>query len=212
MGNDPYPPLNPPSLLILASASPRRQELLEEAQIPFQVDAPAIEEWDTACHPELFPSELVRANARRKAEAVASRHPACSVLAADTLVCCEGRILGKPADAAQAAAMLAWLAGRTHEVLTGVALWDPGARTLREHVVRTRVTFRPLDGGQIAAYLAKVYVLDKAGAYALQDHGFDLVERVEGSRTNVIGLPMEIVSSWCSGLTTRSSNSASAQE
>jgi len=183
-------------MLILASASPRRQELLEEARIPFQVDAPSIEEWDSATHPELSPSELVRANARRKAEAVAARHPGSPVLAADTLVCCEGRILGKPADAAQAAAMLAWLAGRTHEVLTGVALRDPASRTLREHVARTRVTFRPLDAAQIAAYLAKVHVLDKAGAYALQDHGFDLVERIEGSRTNVIGLPMEIISSW----------------
>lgn len=184
-------------MLILASASPRRQELLEEAGITFRIDPPDIPEWDAASHPELSPAELVQANARRKAQAVATRHPNLPVLAADTLVCCEGRILGKPADQAEAARMLAWLGGRTHEVLTGVALRDPAARTLREHVARTRVTFRPLEPAGIAAYLAKVHVLDKAGAYALQEHGFDLIERLEGSRTNVIGLPMEIIAPWC---------------
>lgn len=184
-------------MLILASASPRRQELLEQAGIVFQTDPPDIPEWDNASHPELSPAELVLANARRKAQAVAPRHPHLPVLAADTLVCCEGRILGKPANTSEAAAMLSWLSGRTHEVLTGVALRDPATRTLREHVARTCVTFRALDGAQIAAYLAKVHVLDKAGAYALQDHGFDLIERLEGSRSNVIGLPMEIITHWC---------------
>lgn len=185
-------------MLILASASPRRQQLLEEAGIPFQIEPPDVAEWDAATHPELTPAELVQANARRKAQAVAPRHPALPVLAADTLVCCQGRILGKPPDTSAAAAMLAWLAGRTHEVLTGVALRDPATRTLREHIARTRVTFRPLTPVQISDYLAKVHVLDKAGAYALQDHGFDLVERLEGSRTNVIGLPMEIIAVWWS--------------
>lgn len=183
-------------MLVLASASPRRQNLLEEAGIPFRVDAPDIEEWDAASHPELAPADLVLANARRKAEAVAARHPGAVVLAADTLVCCEGRILGKPAGPAEAETMLAWLSARTHEVLTGVAWRDPAARELREHVARTRVTFRPLDTAGIRAYLAKVPVLDKAGAYALQDHGFDLIERVEGSASNVVGLPMEIVLPW----------------
>jgi septum formation protein len=185
-------------MLILASASPRRQQLLEEAGIPFQTDPPDIAEWDAASHPELTPAELALANARRKAQAIAPRHPALPVLAADTLVCCQGRILGKPADLNDAAAMLAWLAGRTHEVLTGLVLRDPTTRTLHEHVARTHVTFRPLTPDQIADYLAKVHVLDKAGAYALQEHGFDLVERLEGSRTNVIGLPIEVVTAWWS--------------
>jgi septum formation protein len=192
-------------MLILASASPRRQALLEDAGIAFEVDVPGIDEWSSATHPELCPADLVRANARRKTEAVAARHPEALVLAADTLVVCEGRVLGKPEHEAAAAAMLAWLGGKTHEVLTGLVLRDGRTRTLREHVARTRVTFRPLNAAQIAAYLGKVHVLDKAGSYALQEHGFDLVERLEGSRSNVIGLPMEMVQAWCS---TRVSESA----
>lgn len=185
--------------LVLASSSPRRQDLLEEAAIPFRVIVPDIDEWDADSHPELSPHDLVRLNARRKAEAVhqLKLHAADSIiLAADTVVVCEGRILGKPADPDDARAMLAWLASRTHEVLTGVAWLDVRGKMLREHVARTRVTFRPLNDSLITAYLEKVHVLDKAGAYAAQDHGFELIERVEGSLTNVIGLPMEIVRSW----------------
>jgi septum formation protein len=185
--------------LVLASSSPRRQDLLEEAGIPFRVIVPDIEEWDANSHPELSPHDLVRLNARRKAEAVHQlklHTPETIILAADTIVVCEGRILGKPADLNDAKTMLAWLAARTHEVLTGVAWLDVHGKILREHVARTRVTFRPLDDSLIRTYLEKVHVLDKAGAYAAQEHGFDLIERVEGSLSNVIGLPMEIVRSW----------------
>ncbi|MDX6766219.1 MAG: Maf family protein [Candidatus Methylacidiphilales bacterium] len=185
--------------LVLASSSPRRQDLLEEAGIHFRVIVPDVDEWDARSHPELTPHDLVRLNARRKAEAVHQlklHGPDSVILAADTLVVCESRILGKPADRTEAAAMLALLGSRTHEVLTGVAWLDVREKRLREHVARTRVTFRPLDETLIASYLDKVHVLDKAGAYAVQEHGFDLIERVEGSLSNVIGLPMEIVRAW----------------
>jgi len=185
--------------LVLASSSPRRQDLLEEAGIPFRVIVPEIDEWDAGSHPELSPHDLVRLNARRKAEAVHQlklHAPDSIILAADTVVVCEGRILGKPLNQDDAKAMLSWLGARTHEVLTGLAWLGVRDKILREHVARTRVTFRRLEAPLIAAYLDKVHVLDKAGAYAVQEHGFDLIERVEGSLTNVIGLPMEVVRSW----------------
>jgi septum formation protein len=184
--------------LVLASTSPRRHALLREAGIPFVTANPDVEEWDAFSHPENTPTELVLANARRKAMAVWQEHQESCVLAADTLVCCEGRILGKPTDLGQAKEMLRWLSGRSHEVMTAVT-WIHG-RDLRESVVRTWVTFRSLDDAMIEEYLRKVHVLDKAGAYALQEHGALLVERVEGSRTNVIGLPMEKVLEWWGGM------------
>jgi septum formation protein len=104
--------------------------------------------------------------------------------------------MGKPSDLDQAAEMLRWLSGKTHEVLTAVAWVQGSDRKIKETVVRTWVTFRALDDGQIQSYLTEVHVLDKAGAYALQEQGANLVERIEGSRSNVIGLPMEKVLEW----------------
>ena len=103
--------------LILASSSPRRQDLLEEAGIHFRVLAAAVDEWDASSHPELTPTDLVRANARRKAEAVAMDRTQDVILAADTVVCCRGRILGKPRDEEEAFHMLEWLAGKTRPIL-----------------------------------------------------------------------------------------------
>ncbi len=182
--------------LVLASSSPRRQELLDDAGIHHHVCAPEIDEWDHSTHPDLSPADLVRLNARRKAEAVSKQFPGHIILAADTVVYCEGRLLGKPSDRDHAAAMLAWLAGKTHEVLTGVAWLDPAKKEIHETIARTQVTFRPLDRTAIDSYMKKVHVMDKAGAYAAQEHGTDIIERIEGSLTNVIGLPMEIVSDW----------------
>ena len=182
--------------LILASSSPRRQDLLEEEGISFRVEVPETDEWDFSTHPELTPAEIARCNARRKAESVRRRHPVDLILAADTVVYCDGRLLGKPADSTEAISMLNWLSARTHEVMTAVALCDPVKHCFREHVARTRVTFRTLDEELIRNYLRKVNVMDKAGAYAMQEHGSDLIERIEGSKTNVIGLPMEIVRHW----------------
>ena len=188
--------------LILASISPRRADLLRESGISFRVEPPQVEEWSAEEFPEIQPGELARGNARRKARAVAERHPGQPVLAADTIVVCEGKVMGKPADETIAKSMLGWLSGRTHEVVTAVVLVLPDGKRIRESVVRTRVKFQPLEAREVDAYVKEVDVLDKAGAYALQDGGDRLVERVEGSRSNVIGLPMETVLPWCEELVT----------
>lgn len=186
--------------LILASTSPRRADLLRESGISFRVEPPRVDEWSAKDFPEIQPGELARGNARRKARAVAERHPGQPVLAADTLVVCEGRVLGKPGDEEVAKKMLGWLSGRTHEVVTAVVLVLPDGKKIRESVVRTRVKFRELTVVEVEAYVREIDVLDKAGAYALQDGGDRLVERVEGSRSNVIGLPLETVLPWCEEL------------
>lgn len=188
--------------LILASTSPRRADLLRESGISFRVEPPQVEEWSARDFPEIQPGELARGNARRKARAVAERHPGQPVLGADTIVVCEGRVLGKPANEEVAKQMLGWLSGKTHEVVTAVVLVLPDGKKIRESVVRTRVKFRELGLTEVESYVRETDVLDKAGAYALQDGGDRLVERVEGSRSNVIGLPMETVLPWCEELVT----------
>ena len=136
-------------------------------------------------------SKLVTINARAKALEVAARYPDAVVLGADTLVWLGGRALGKPADHNEARRMLRELSGQTHEVATGVHLVRMNPRRQVEFHEITRVRFRPLGGDVIEEYLATVDVLDKAGAYALQENGELLVETVEGSRSNVVGLPLE---------------------
>ncbi|MBE2178863.1 MAG: septum formation protein Maf [Chthoniobacterales bacterium] len=174
--------------MVLASASPRRRELLQSAGIDFVAVPAGGAEIDDA---SLGCTGLVMANARAKALEVASARPREIVLGADTLVWLDGRPLGKPADLDSARDMLAALSGRIHEVVTGVHVvrLDP-LRQIEFHET-TRVRFRMLDDAVIGDYLARVDVLDKAGAYALQEHGGMLVESVEGSRSNVVGLPLE---------------------
>jgi len=176
----------PPSF-ILASRSPRRRQMLAEAGFDFQVTWP-IEEANHA-FAGLSPAELVLAQARAKAAPVASAHPQATVLAADTVVVAQGRILGKPADPAQAEAMLADLSGRVHEVLTGFCLAQ-GESELAAEVVKTEVEFRRLTPAEIKAYIVAGSPLDKAGAYGIQDLGGGLVRRISGSYTNVVGLPL----------------------
>ncbi len=176
--------------LVLASGSPRRAELLRELGLEFHVlpsDAPEV------AHDELSPQELCQLNAHRKARAVAKKHPDVVVLGADTLVFLDREILGKPTDLADARRMLERLQGRTHQVVTGVSLIH--LRTHREHLfaVSTDVRFRALNDAQIRNYLAKINPLDKAGAYAIQDHGELIMEELSGSFTNVVGLPLERV-------------------
>lgn len=172
--------------LILASNSPRRRELLGEWNIPFTAVPSAFVERTEG----LSARATVAAFARGKADEVFSRYPAACVLGADTVVVLDGEILGKPKNAAHAREMLARLSGRTHSVLTGVCLLAPGVR--REEIAETKVTFRPLSKTLIDEYVAGGSPLDKAGAYGIQD-GYPLVERYEGSYTNVVGLPMELV-------------------
>jgi septum formation protein len=170
--------------LVLASASPRRRELLGQLGLRFTVAAADIDETP---RPDEAPEAYVLRLAREKARAVASRFPGAWVLAADTTVVLGRELLGKPRDAAEAREMLSRLSGRTHEVHTGVALAGRAEEAL---VVRTRVTFRTLGPEEIAWYASSGEPLDKAGAYAVQGKGGFLVEALEGSPTNVIGLPL----------------------
>lgn len=172
-------------MLLLASASPRRRELLRAAGVAFTVTPADIDE-------SMLPGETPRAYVRRvataKASAVAAREPGRRVLAADTTVALDGRVLGKPADAAEATAMLSALAGRTHEVHTAVVVLD--GRRVRRRVVTTRVRFRALTAAEIDTYIATGEPFDKAGGYGIQGAGGALVDDVRGSYTNVVGLPL----------------------
>ena len=175
--------------LVLASRSPRRRELLLAAGARDVAIVPSeVEESDDA---SVGLAALVLANARTKATDVATRHPTSVVLGADTLVWLEGEALGKPENIECARQILSRLSGRVHEVCTGVSLLRLEPHLQVEFHETTRVRFRALDDGLIEEYLSKVDVLDKAGAYALQEHGEMLVESVEGSRSNVVGLPVE---------------------
>ena len=174
--------------LILASASPRRRALLREHGYTFSVEPAEVAE-SAPLH--FTPGEITLRNARAKAHAVARKHPEALVLGVDTEVVFEGEVFGKPADLAAALAMVRRLTGRTHEVHTGVWLCHAARRRERGFVEISRVHFRRLSDAQIRAYHARIGPLDKAGAYAAQDDGGELIERVEGSFTNVIGLPME---------------------
>jgi septum formation protein len=193
------PPIRPcaamPSLpdpasqpLILASASPRRRELLSEAGYAFEIVKPEIEEIDD---PSRSIQALTRTNARLKAEAVARRFPDRIVIAADTLVLRDNTALGKPADADAAFAMVKSLNGRTHQVFTAVCVTAEAAGHEIEFSVVTNVTFKTLTDDELRRYHSLIDPMDKAGAYAAQDHGDLIIERVEGSWTNVVGLPME---------------------
>ncbi|MCE2826442.1 MAG: Maf family protein [Verrucomicrobium sp.] len=177
-----------PPPLVLASASPRRVELLRTLVPHFQVlpsDAAELHDAGLGVRP------LCEENARLKAAAVAKAHPGSLVIGADTLVWIDGQPLGKPADLTEAVAMLHRLSGREHQVVTGVCLIHGATGRCEGFSDLTRVRFRPLDDAGIDRYLAAVHTLDKAGGYALQQHGDWLVESVTGSRSNVIGLPVE---------------------
>jgi septum formation protein len=183
-------PARVPVALLLASASPRRRELLAALGCAFEVVVAEVTEHED---PALDPRVMVARNAALKAEAVAARYPEAWVLGADTTVYADGQALNKPRDLAEARAMLRRLAGRTHTVFTGVALRQAASGRREDLGVATEVDFWPFGEQTIEAYLAKVPVLDKAGAYAIQDHGEMLVAGRRGSLSNVIGLPQDEV-------------------
>jgi len=174
--------------LILASASPRRRELLQKVGVAFTVIPSNTPE---AAQPGETPQEYALRVAGEKAWEVADKHPGTWVLGADTIVEIDGEVLGKPRDAADGQRMLSKLSSRTHQVMTAFALLDGDGRVRVRQVVTSRVTFKPLSDAQIGEYLATGEPFDKAGAYAVQGVGASLIERVEGSYTNVIGLPMD---------------------
>ena len=169
--------------LILASRSPRRCELLTRMGISFETDAADVDESSALPAPD-----TVCLLSRRKAAAVASRHPGRFILGADTLVAVDGQSLGKPADEADAARMLKALSGRDHRVFTGVTV-ARGGRVLSDYE-ETAVHFRPLTEREIAAYIATGEPMDKAGAYGIQGCASLFVRGIEGDYFNVVGLPL----------------------
>jgi nucleoside triphosphate pyrophosphatase len=175
---------------ILASASPRRAQLLAAAGQRFEVDASGVDETPL---PGETPLDLAARIARDKALAVARRRRGRWVLAADTIVVVDGVAFGKPRDADEAAAMLERLSGRAHQVATAFALVDPRGRPAFERVVVSEVAFRRIERDEIARYVESREPLDKAGAYAIQGGAAGFVAELRGSLSNVVGLPMEAV-------------------
>ena len=174
--------------IILASASPRRSDLLRQLGIEFKVVTSPVPEIH---HEDLTAQEVSQINAYRKARAVAKRFPDILVLGADTLVHLGTRIFGKPSSAEEAYEMLEQLQGRTHRVVTAMCLLHLREHRQRVVVESTEVIFKPMDGVAIRRYLALVDPLDKAGGYAIQEETDLIVERISGSYTNVVGLPLE---------------------
>ena len=174
----------PAAPLLLASTSPQRRAILEQLHIPFDVAAPRYEEDDP---PDADPAELVRRHALGKARSVAADAGNRPVLGVDTTVALDGRIYAKPADAGDAERMLDELSGRTHAVVSGLALVTPGWELVEDS--STLVTFRRLTPRDLAAYVASGEWEGRAGGYAIQGRGATLVERVEGDYLNIVGLP-----------------------
>lgn len=174
--------------IILASVSPRRDQLLREMGLAFTVVRPdGVEELASG----LLPEALASHNAQQKAQAVAGRHREALVLGADTIVVFDGVVYGKPRDMAGAVQMLGRLAGQAHEVFTGVCLVQRARGFETTFCDRTRVWMKALTATEIVEYFLKVNPLDKAGAYAAQEHGDTIIARIEGSFSNVMGLPVE---------------------
>ena len=174
--------------LLLASTSPRRSELLRQMGVEFTVFRNEVPE---VAPEHLSPAETAQINAYRKAHATAKKFPDRIVLGADTVVSLGTEVFGKPIDQADSERMLVKLQGRTHQVITGVCLIHQRAHRQRLFFVATAVTFRKLHLGQIRRYLAKIFPFDKAGGYAIQEEGDQIVKHIHGSFTNVIGLPVE---------------------
>ena len=179
--------------LVLASTSPRRRWLLEKLGREFAIVAPNVDELAFAGE---RPADFAQRMADEKAAEVARRRAGAWILAADTVVALEESALGKPKDAAEAADMLTALAGRAHTVFTGVTLLGPDGSPAERRAVATPVVFRTLTPNEIETYIATGEPFDRAGAYAIQGEGAHLVERVDGSYTNVIGLPLPEVAAW----------------
>ncbi|HET6420575.1 MAG TPA: Maf family nucleotide pyrophosphatase [Geobacteraceae bacterium] len=173
--------------IILASASPRRVELLASAGISFEVAPGNIPE---ACIPGETPEEHVLRLSREKALDVAGKTQGRFFIGADTIVVCEGEIMGKPADSADAERMLRKLSGAVHEVITGFTVYDREKDVFESRAVSTRVYFKQLYNEEIRSYIATGCPFDKAGAYAIQGGAAYMIPKIEGSYTNVVGLPL----------------------
>jgi septum formation protein len=173
--------------IILASASPRRKELLEKINLKFEVDASDCEE---TVDPELEPRETVRQLAIQKAKAVAGRHKNAIIIAADTIGVIGEKILGKPHTKNEARKMLRAISGKCHIVITGFSILDTATNKTVTGTVKTRVYIKKLTAPEIDSYVETGEPLDKAGAYAIQGLGAVIVEKIEGDYYNVMGLPL----------------------
>ena len=182
------PPVQYISMLVLASASPRRRELLRNAHISFEVEPADIDEDPL---PKEAAKECAERLAREKARVIGEKRPNDAVLGADTVVVIDNQILGKPADAADAARMLRLLSGRTHEVITGVCLASNGCYSVASET--TSVTMSEISEKEIAGYVSSDEPMDKAGAYAIQGIASRWIPRIEGDYSNVVGLPVALV-------------------
>ena len=189
-----------PLRFLLASASPRRTELLRAAGIPHTVEVAAVTEHED---PRTDPREMVLHNARLKAAAVARLHPDALVLGADTTVALGDRALNKPADLAESRAMLRSLSGREHVVHTGVCLLCPALGLEEAHDVTAWVRFRPLSEEEITRYQALVNTLDKAGAYGIQEGREIIIDSFQAPISTIMGLPVEFVATRLAALGVR---------
>jgi len=178
----------PPSGIVLASASPRRAQLLASVGIRFEAASSDIPE---EFLPHESPVDHVRRLAEAKARAVAGRHAGRFFVGADTIVVCDGEPLGKPRDRRDAERMLRRLSGKAHDVITAYAVYDAVDGRIEVAAITTRVRFKTLQPAEIAAYVETDCPLDKAGAYGIQGRAASMVERIDGSYTNVVGLPVE---------------------
>ena len=173
--------------IVLASASPRRKEILAKTGLPFRVDAcDSDEEIDSG----LPPHALARRLSHKKAASVASRHKNAIIIAADTFIVFKGKIFGKPHTAAEARRMLTTLNGKEHLVITGFTIMDTETKKRLTRSVETKVCFREMAPGEIDGYIRSKEPLDKAGAYAIQGLGAALIRKIEGDYYNVVGLPL----------------------
>ena len=188
------------SPLVLASGSPRRRELLAQAGYRFEIQVSSVAE---SRRPDEDAIRFATRLAREKAENVFARHaPGVVVLGADTVVVCDGEVMGKPVDAADATRMLLRLSGRTHQVVTGVALvWSEASAQVAAEL--THVTMRTISPQEVSDYVAGGEPMDKAGAYAIQGYAGRWIPRINGCYFNVVGLPLALVTSLLDGVEQR---------
>ena len=185
--------------LIIASESPRRKRLLLSVGVEFKVHPSRIDEsvrQGESADPGKSPAEVAERWACVKANSIVPFHPDSWIFGADTIVVLDGRIFGKPSDSAEAVRMLNTLSGRVHEVITGMCLIEPGGKLRRKGSVTTRVRFKNLSMEEIDAYVRTAESMDKAGGYGIQGIGAFLVRSIEGSYTNVVGLPLCQALEW----------------
>ncbi len=178
--------------ILLASASPRRCKILRQLGLSFQTVPPGVEEVLYADSPE----RTVKENALRKWKWCAIRHPGAAIIAADTMVELEGKVLGKPKSGADALAMLKAASGRMQTVYTGYVLSKPGETSPTPALETSKIYFHSLSDERIQQYLDTVNPMDRAGAYDIDCHGDWIIQRCEGSFTNVMGLPVERIKEW----------------